>query len=138
MFGASKIHVFNPRTNGTPDFPSRTGGGGLNTPPPPSISAPIGRREKRKNVRKLLKNDELFKNENYFSQFFAKSKLWRPVAIFCIQCEVLVESDGPLIIIPSGRHVFHGAVDGRLLGVCGGEGVTYRKQACKPTREWRA
>ena len=43
--------MVNPRPTGTPDFPPPTGGGG-GVRTPPSISAPIGRREKRKkNVR---------------------------------------------------------------------------------------
>ena len=64
----------NPRPTGTPDFPPPTVGGGW-FEHPPSISAPIGRREKRgKGVRKLVKND----NENIIVNFSLRSILRSP------------------------------------------------------------
>ena len=65
--------IFNSRLTGTPDFPPPTGEVFEN---PPSSSAPIGRREKRKSVRKLVKND----NETISVKFSIKSKLWPPGA----------------------------------------------------------
>ena len=62
--------TFNPRPTGTPDFPPPTGGRGVRTPA--SISAPIGRRVKRKKRsktrQKLLRNLAV--------NFSLSSKLW--------------------------------------------------------------
>ena len=56
-------------------------GGGIEHPP--SISAPIVLREKRKNDRKLVKND----NETILVKFSLKSKLWPAGARNVQNCE---------------------------------------------------
>ena len=72
FFSAHPAYTYIPRPTGTPDF---HWGGGSNTPPP-SISAPIRRREKRK---KTFKTSSKMITK-LFSQFFAMVKIVAPRA----------------------------------------------------------
>ena len=66
-------HTLNPRSTGTPDFPSPTGGGGGRTPP--RLSRLLLVVEKNgKIVRKFVKNN----NENISVNFSVRSKVWPP------------------------------------------------------------
>ena len=63
--------LINPRPTGTRDFPPPTGGGGGGANTTPSISAPIGRREKRKKLSKVRRKWL----RNYFIQIFYQVKI---------------------------------------------------------------